>query len=47
MYGKKDQTPQKRIKFVCIKDLVPENHFLQEVERSLDFSFIYDKVKGM
>ena len=26
---------------VTIEDLVPENHFLRKVERSLDLSFVY------
>jgi len=47
MYIKKDRGQQKQIKFVSIEDLVPGNHILRDIDRAIDFSFIYDEVKGM
>jgi transposase len=47
MYIKKDRGQQKQIKFVSIEDLVPENHKLRDIDRAIDFSFIYEEVKGM
>lgn len=47
MYIKKDREKQKQIKFVSIEDLVPQDHLLRTIEQSIDFSFIYDEVRGM
>ena len=47
MYQKKDKNVLSEIKFVCIEDLVPEDHILREIEKSVDFDFIYDEVKGL
>ena len=32
---------------LCIDDLAPENHILRDIDRAIDFSFIYDEVEGM
>ncbi len=34
---------QLKYHMVTIEDLVPENHFLRKVERSLDLSFVYEE----
>jgi len=47
MYVKKSRESQKQIKFLCIEDLVPENHLVRDIDRAIDFSFIYTKVKGL
>jgi hypothetical protein len=44
---KKSRESQKQIKFLCIEDLVPENPLLRDIDRAIDFSFIYEKVKGL
>lgn len=44
---KKSREPQKQIKFLCIEDLVPENHLVRDIDKAIDFSFIYEKVKGL
>lgn len=31
--------------FVCIEELVPENHLLRKIEKYIDFSFITEKVR--
>ncbi len=47
MYVKKDREPQKQIKFVSIEDLVPQEHILRDIDKGMDFSFIYDEVRGL
>ena len=45
MLSKKAGEVRKQISFVCCEDLVPENHILRDIEKAMDFSFIYDEVK--
>lgn len=47
MYLKKSREPQNQIKFLCIEDLVPENHLVRDLDKAIDFDFIYEKVKGL
>jgi hypothetical protein len=47
MYIKKDRGQQKQIEFVSIEDLVPQDHILREIDRAMDFSFIYEEVNGL
>ena len=35
------------MEFICIEELVPSDHLLRKIDRSIDFSFIYDKVEGL
>lgn len=44
---KKSRASQKQIKFLCIEDLVPQNHILRDIDKAIDFSFIYEEVKGL
>lgn len=32
--------------FYTIDELVPEDHFLRQVDKEVDFDFIYDLVEG-
>lgn len=36
-----------QIQCFCINDLVPEDHILRDIEKAIDFSFIYDEVKEL
>ncbi len=36
-----------RIQFLCIDDLVPQEHLVRKLEKAIDFDFIYDEVRGM
>ena len=36
-----------QINMVCIEDLVPKNHILRDIDKAIDFSFIYDEVKDL
>lgn len=47
MYRKKDRMGQRAIKYVCLEDLVPEDHLLRKIEACMNFDFIYEEVKGM
>ncbi len=38
---------QLKYHMVTIEDLVPENHFLRKLERSLDLSFVYEETAHM
>jgi transposase len=35
---------QNEVEFVCLEDLVPEDHLLRKIDKFIDFSFIIDKV---
>lgn len=48
MYEKRNREKnQGQIHMLCIDDLVPENHILRDIDKAIDFSFIYDEVEGM
>jgi len=47
MLAKKDRSALKQLEFTCIENLVPQDHLLRAVEKSIDFSFIYDEVKDL
>lgn len=47
MLKKKNRTIIDQIEFVCLSELVPEEHLLRTVNESIDFSFIYEKVKDL
>lgn len=47
MYIKKNRASQKQIQFLCLEDLVPEEHLLRQIDRAIDFGFIYEEVKGL
>ena len=38
---------QLKIHCITIEDLVPAEHFLRKVERTLDFSFVYDETRHL
>ena len=48
MYEKRNrQEKQGQLHMLCIDDLVPKNHILRDIDKAIDFSFIYDEVEGM
>jgi transposase len=47
LYVKKNRMNQKQIKFLCLEDLVPQDHLLRDIDRAIDFSFIYEEVQGL
>lgn len=36
---------QNEVEFVCLEDLVPQDHLLRKIDKYIDFSFIIDKVR--
>jgi transposase/transcription elongation factor Elf1 len=38
---------RKRKKTISIDELVPQNHILRDIEKAMDFNFIYEEVKGL
>ena len=45
---KKETEKKSKDSFICcIDDLAPENHILRDIDKAIDFSFIYDEVEGM
>jgi len=47
LLSKKDRNSIRQFELTCIDELVPENHLLRAIERSIDFNFIYDEVKDL
>jgi transposase len=47
LLSKKAEGNRKQISIVCIEDLVPNNHILRDIDKAIDFSFIYDEVKDL
>jgi transposase len=45
--NKKTEDTRKQVAFLCIDDLVPKHHLLRDVDRAINFSFIYDLVKDL
>ena len=35
---------QNEVEFVCLEEIVPEDHLLRKIDKFIDFSFILDKV---
>ena len=44
---KRKSEEQGRIELVSIGELVPQDHLLRKIDKAIDFSFIYDKVKDL
>jgi transposase len=47
MLKKKNRGIINQIEFVSIDDLVPQNHLLRAIEKSINFDFIYDEIKDL
>lgn len=47
MLRKKDRKIVNQVEFVSIEDLVPAEHLLRAIEKSINFDFIYDEVKDL
>jgi transposase len=44
---KKNVSPQLKLHAYTIEDLMPQDHFLRDVDRLVDFDFVYDKVEHL
>lgn len=47
MLNKKDNIAVKNIEFACVEQLVPRDHILRDIDKAIDFSFVYDLVKDL
>lgn len=47
MLKKKNRVITDQVEFVCLSELVPEDHLLRIVDASINFNFIYDEVKDL
>lgn len=47
MLNKKDNIAVKNIEFACVEQLVPKDHILRDIDKAIDFSFVYDLVKDL
>ncbi len=48
MYEKRNrQEKQRQLHMLSIDDLVPKNYILRDIDKAIDFSFIYDEVEGI
>ena len=47
MLRTREKEARKQIRFVCIEDLVPQDHLLRKIENVVDFSFVRDEVKEL
>jgi transposase len=42
---KERPTIQSSLEFVCIDELIPDDHLLRKIEKVVNFTFIHDLVK--
>lgn len=47
MYKKQNRDKQKDIRVVSLEDLVPKDHLLKKIDRTINFDFIDEEVKGL
>ena len=43
----KNEDKQMKICFLSLEELMPKEHFLRDLDKSIDFSFVYDKVEAL
>lgn len=44
---KRNENRQMRMFMGCIEDLMPQEHFLRDLDNLIDFSFIYEKIESL
>lgn len=47
MMGKRDTRERHQMQMMSLDDLVPKEHIIRKIDKAIDLSFIYDKVKGL
>lgn len=47
MIGFNDQSKRGQVTFISLDELVPQDHILRKIDKTVDFNFIYDLVKPM
>lgn len=44
---KRKTSRQSELEFVSIEELVPSDHLLRKIDKTIDFTFIYDKIEHL
>ena len=44
---KRQSEQQSKIELVSVGELVPKDHFLRKIDKAINFSFIYETVRGL
>ena len=47
MMGKKSPIDKKQVEMLSLDQLVPKNHLVRKLDRSIDLSFIYPMVEDL
>jgi len=47
MHSREKRQTRDQVEIVCIEDVVPKNHILRDIDRTINFEFIYDEVKDL
>ena len=47
MLSRNHSENRKQVNIVCIEDLVPKKHILRDIDKAIDFNFIYNEVKEL
>ena len=47
MLSKDKKQCREQIQMLCIEDMVPQNHILRDIDKAINFDFIYDAVKDL
>lgn len=42
-----DESRQAQFMYVCLDEYVPEDHLLRKIKKTVNFSFVYDKVRSL
>ncbi len=44
---KRTESKQMKMSFVTLEELMPQKHFLRDLDKLVDFDFVYDKVSNL
>lgn len=44
---KRSESKQMKMSFVTLEELMPQEHFLRDLDKFVDFDFIYDNVADL
>jgi len=47
MLTREKKLERDQVEMLCIEDLVPKDHLLRDIDKAIDFDFIYDEVKDL
>ena len=44
---KRTESKQMKMSFITLEELMPQKHFLRDLDKLVDFDFVYDKVSNL